>query len=101
MNTFKYVAVSPSGQKVSGIVEGYNEMDAAARVKQEYAIVLKLSEVKEDKLGILNMEIGGKKLNAKAFTVMCSQFAIILKAGIPIARTVHLIADKTSDKVLK
>ena len=37
----------------------------------------------------------------KAFTVMCSQFAIILRAGIPIARTVHLIADKTTDKVLK
>ena len=32
---------------------------------------------------------------------MCSQFATILKAGIPIARAVHLISDKTADKTLK
>ena len=51
--------------------------------------------------GFLSRDIGGTKLDMKAFTVMCSQFAIILRAGIPIARTVHLIADKTTDKVLK
>ena len=51
--------------------------------------------------GLLSRDIGGSRINMKAFTVMCSQFAIILRAGIPIARTVHLIADKTTDKVLK
>ena len=51
--------------------------------------------------GLLSRDIGGSRINMKAFTVMCSQFAIILQAGIPIARTVHLIADKTTDKVLK
>ena len=100
MVTYKYTALSRSGQKVSGVMEGMNELDAVDRIKQEYAIVLKLTEVKDKKDGILNMDIGGKKLNAKAFTVMCSQFAIILKAGIPIARTMHLVADKTTDKTL-
>ena len=101
MVTYKYTALSKSGKKVNGIMEGFNELDAVDRIKREYAIVLKLTEVKEkNKEGLLNMEIG-KKLNAKAFTVMCSQFSIILKAGIPIARTVHLIADKTTDKYLK
>ena len=71
------------------------------RIKETCDIVLKLTEVKEGGEGLLNMEIGGNKLNDKAFTVMCSQFAIILKSGIPIARTVHLIADKTTDKPLK
>ena len=101
MVTYQYTALSRSGQKVSGVMEGMNELDAVDRIKQEYAIVLKLTEVKDKKDGILNMDIGGKKLNAKAFTVMCSQFAIILKAGIPIARTMHLVADKTTDKTLK
>ena len=57
--------------------------------------------MKEETPGILHMEIGGPRLNEKAFTVMCSQFAIILKSGIPISRTVNLIADKTADKALK
>ena len=84
------------------MIEGFNEIDAIDRIKREYDIVLKMTEVNPDHPdGILNMEIGGNKLNSKAFTVMCSQFAIILGAGIPIARCVHLIADKTTDKPLK
>lgn len=101
LDTFKYAAISKSGEKVSGVVEAYNELDAVDRIKRECDIVLKISKVETEKTGFLNMEIGGKKLNKKAFTVMCSQFAIILKAGIPVGRTVHLIADKTTDKVLK
>ena len=100
MVTFKYQAVSKGGEKVSGVVEAYNELDAVERIKETCNIVIKLTEVSE-KSGLLNMEIGKPKLNSKAFTVMCSQFAIILRAGIPIARTVHLIAEKTSDKNLK
>ena len=75
-------------------------MDAAERIKETYDVVLRMKEVR-DKNGFLSRDIGGTKLDMKAFTVMCSQFAIILRAGIPIARTVHLIADKTTDKVLK
>ena len=101
MVTYKYSAVSHNGETVSGIIEGFNELDAVDRIKQTCDIILKINAVDEDKTGFLNMEIGGNKLNAKAFTVMCSQFAIILKAGIPVARTVQLIADKTTDKPLK
>ena len=82
-------------------MEAFNELDAVDRIKESCDIILKLSAVDEDKQGFLNMEIGGNRLNAKAFTVMCSQFAIILKAGIPVARTVHLIAEKTTDKPLR
>ena len=82
-------------------MEGFNELDAVDRIKQSCDIVLKLSEVKDRGEGILNREIGGNRLDIKAFTLMCSQFAIILRAGIPVARTVQLIAQKTTDKVLK
>ena len=103
MVTFKYVAISPGGEKVNGIVEGFNEMDAVDRIKQNYSIVLKMTKMKDsdEPVGLMNMEVGKPKLNSKAFTVMCSQFAIILRAGIPISRTVQLIAQKTTDKHLK
>lgn len=101
MAAYKYTAISKSGVKVSGVVEGINEFDAVERIKQECDIVLKLTEVVEKKQGILSMEIGGNKLNAKAFSLMCAQFSIILKSGIPIGRTVRLIGDKMTDKKLK
>ena len=101
MITYKYSAISKSGAKVNGVIEGFNEMDAVTRIKESCDVVLKITEVEEKKKGLLSMEIGGNKLNSKAFTMMCSQFAIILRAGIPIARTVQLIADKTTNKPLK
>ena len=101
MLTYKYQAISKSGAKVSGVIDGYNEMDAIDRIKQDYDIVLKVTEVQEKKESFLTMDIGGNRLDPKAFTVMCSQFAIILRSGVPIGRAVNLIYDKTTDKPLK
>ncbi|MBR0409668.1 MAG: type II secretion system F family protein [Eubacterium sp.] len=103
MKTFKYTAVSRDGKQVSGIIEGFDEMDAASRLKQSYPIVMQLSEAaqKGKVATFLGGDIGGNKLNDKAFTLMCSQFAVILKAGIPISRTVRLIGERMSDKALK
>jgi len=95
--TYKYTAISRGGQRINGVVEAFDQMDAVDRIKKECDIVLKIAEVKEG--GIFSKDLD-TKLNAKAFTMMCSQFAIILGAGIPVGRTVHLIADKTTDKLL-
>lgn len=101
MTTYKYSALSPGGQKVTGVIEGMNDLDAINRIKQDYQVVLKLTPIRDKKEGFLNIELGGKKLKPKPFTLMCSQFAVILKAGIPIGRTIHLIAEKTTDRTLK
>ncbi|MDO4499990.1 MAG: type II secretion system F family protein [Erysipelotrichaceae bacterium] len=102
MLTYKYSAISKDGSKVHGVVEAYNELDAADKIKQSCDIIEKITQVKTKKSdSILNYEIGGKKLNKKAFTMMCSQFSTILKAGVPISRCTRLVADKTSDKVIK
>lgn len=101
MITYKYSAISKDGMKVNGVIEGYNEMDAIDRIKTDYDIVLKVTAVEEGKESFLTKDLGGNKLNSKAFTVMCSQFAIIIKSGIPIARAVSLVYEKTTDKALK
>ena len=97
MVTYKYSAISRDGENVSGVVEAFNELDAAERIRQTCDIVIKITPVKEkNENSIFNMEIGGNKLDIKAFTLMCSQFAIILKSGVPIARTVKLIGETDS-----
>ena len=73
MATYKYTAISKDGVKVSGVVEGFNEFDAVDRIKQDCDIVLKLTEVEEKKPGLLNMEIGGNRLNT-IFPDVCSVF---------------------------
>lgn len=101
MAQFNYTALSRNGAKVSGVIEGYDELDAASRIKETCDVILKLAPVNKAKIDLLHMDLGANKLNGRAFTVMCSQFAIILESGIPIARAVKLVAEKTDDKNLK
>lgn len=100
MVTYKYKAVSKDGAPVSGIIEAYDEYAAVAKIKETCRLVTRITPVKE-KSGILATEIGSGKVNLKALAVMCSQFAIILTAGMPAAKCVELIADQTSDKKLR
>ena len=100
--TYKYTAISKNGKRVNGVIEAFNEMEAVDRIRQDCDIVLKITPAGENGEGnFFSRDIGGSKLDMKAFTLMCNQMAIILRAGIPISRTVHLIADKTTDKALK
>lgn len=103
MNSYKYTAVSASGEHIQGMIEAVNQLEATAKIRQQYSMVLSINEISRgvEMPGFLNMEIGGAKLDPKAFTLMCSQFSTILSAGIPIARAVKLISDKTTDKYLK
>ena len=101
MPTYKYSAKSRDGVKVSGVIEGFNELDAVDKIKQDCDIILKITEVKEKKQGLLSMDLGGNKISPQFFSLMCAQFSIILDSGIPLGRTVRLIADKITDKRLK
>ena len=77
-------------------------MAGKSQVWLKQSMNLKIKESAGVKLpSFLTGEIGGAKLHSKEFTLMCSQFATILSAGIPIARAVKLIGGKTTDKFLK
>ncbi|WP_026491051.1 type II secretion system F family protein [Butyrivibrio sp. XPD2002] len=104
MNSYKYTALSASGEQVKGMLEAIDQLEATAKIREQYNVVLSIKEIRKSSLELpefLTSEISVKKLDPKAFTLMCSQFATILKAGIPIARAVRLIGDKTTNKNLK
>lgn len=102
MLSYKYQAITRNGEKISGILDANNEMEAATKIRESCDIILKLVPIERgtgEETNLLAMDIG--KLDMKAFTVMCSQFAIIMQSGLPVARSVQLIADKTANKTLK
>ncbi len=103
MNSYKYTALSATGEKIEGMIDAVNQIDATNRIRQQYDMVLNIKELKGagELPGFLSMEIGSGKLNNKEFTLMCSQLATILAAGIPISRGIRLIGNKVSDKTLK
>ena len=103
MNTYKYSALSPDGAKVNGVVDAVDEYAAVRRIKTDCPVVLSISEVKEQAgvVKFLNSDIGGKKVDLKSLSVMCSQFHIIMGSGVPVDAAIRMIAQQTVDKNLR
>lgn len=101
MMTYKYQALSTSGVKVNGVIDAADEYTAVSRIKAQYPVVLKISEVKTGGVwSFLNADLH-RKLDPKALSVMCSQFSIILGSGVSIDNCIRMIASQTKDKQLK
>lgn len=103
MPNFSYRALGKDGREVRGALYAESEMAAISRIRENYLVLLKISKQSEKKsiTNILEMEIGNKQIGAKTLCVLCSQFAIILRSGMPIARAMRMLAGQCLDKRLK
>ena len=99
MPTFSYRGYAPSGQPIDGIIEAFDDIEAMEAARAQCAVVSEIKQVKETG-SFLHSDVGKPRLKAKELSIMCSQFAIILKAGMPIGRAVRVVADQTSNKYL-
>ncbi len=101
MNTYKYRARGlDSGKSVSGVIQAYSEYEAVAQIKAQDMVVEKITLMTE-KQGVhvdLNEPLW---VSDKVLSLTASQFAIMLRAGLPMGKVVQLIADQTSDKLMK
>ena len=99
MTTYKYKAISNSGAQFEGVIEAHDREDAIVMLRESCSSVLSLNEVREE--SPLNISLTGKKVKDKALALVCQQFSIILKSGIPIVRAIELVAEQANDKTLK
>lgn len=96
MQTYQYTAISRTKRKVTGVVEATDEYAAVAKIKENYPTIVKIAPAPEKKARVMP-----RKIKEKELSVLCSQFAIILSAGIPVVRTIDLIAQQTADRYLQ
>ncbi len=101
MEQYKYSAMSNDGSRVEGVVEASDEFTAVSKIKaQNLPVVINIQQVKQKDMGILSADLGSKKVDTEALSVMCSQFSIILGAGVNIATCMQMISEQTADKKL-
>lgn len=106
MTTYRYEGMSASGGKVEGVVEAFDEQDAVARAKENCRVLIKVEPVSNGKLNdIMNTDLGdlfsNGKIKPKSLSLLCSQLAIELKAGLPLVSSLKLVAENEEDKKLK
>lgn len=101
MITYKYSAQAASGEKKTDIIEAVDQFDAVRIIKEKYPIVLSIEEVKKTKVDeVLAIQLTNP-VTAKYLSLMCKQFAIILKAGIPVGQSIRMVASQTKNKHIK
>lgn len=99
LTTFAYQALTPSGEKIDGVVEAFDETEAVQQVRQDYPIVLSIHPVKVRKKR--DRTLFTPSVSQKSLAMACSQLGIILDSGLPIVRALSLIGDQTEDKLLR
>lgn len=98
MPTYKYEGAYAGGERVSGVIEAASRQEAVAQIRQSCEVVLSLKEIPKGLSRRPSAAIG--KISPKSLALTCQQFAIILKAGLPLVQTVDLVAGQTDDKAL-
>lgn len=96
MANFKYTALSVSGETVKGVVEAAEQFEAVAKIKQNCPIIVEIEEVG----AVTNAKVNMKKIDAKTLALMCNRFSMLLAVGLPIVKSVEMLATQIEDKYL-
>lgn len=99
MQAYKYTAISKDGATVNGVVEAFDEYAAVAKIKESCTLVTKISPVNATRYS--GKAAFGQRMKEKELAIVCSQFSIILKAGMPVVHAVELIAQQSDSKRMK
>lgn len=99
MKAYSYTARSEAGATVDGIVEALTRDDAIESLRSSGLIVQDI----EESTGAhdVDLRLGGRRTKEKSLSIMCNQLSIILDSGMPIVRTLQLVAAQSDDKTLK
>ena len=97
MESYRYSALDESGKKVSGTEKATSVSAAHLMLIQRG---LQPIDVKEHK-SILKFEITKKTVKRKEIMHFSRQLSVFVEAGIPIMEALEVIAEETTDKLLK
>ena len=97
MDKFRYQALSDTGAKVSGVELATSSGAAHLALLERGFQPLKVTPKKT----VLQFEITKKTVKRKEIMHFSRQLGVFVKAGIPIMEALEVIAEETSDKLLK
>lgn len=97
MESFKYNAIDVAGKRISGTEEAQTRGAAHLALLDRGYQSVQVSEKKN----ILQFEITKKRVSRKELMHFSRQLAVFVKAGIPIMEALEVIAEETTDKILK
>ena len=96
MPKFKYTAVSKSGKKISGDYMAADEAGVLTMLKQGGYYATAVNLITSD-----TERVSNKRVKPKILSGFCIQMASMLRAGVPITRTLGILAEETENENLR
>ncbi|ABO67902.1 type II secretion system F family protein [Geobacillus thermodenitrificans] len=98
MAQFKYEGRDRSGRKKAGMITAVSRREAAIKLREKGIRPMVLTEVPPS---IWNKEISfGRAVKPQHFVIFLRQFATLVRAGVTIVDSVHILAEQTESKSL-
>lgn len=99
MPQYEYSAVDANGKVTSGVMEAATLSQLNARVKEKGLFVVTSVDKAEAKQR--NVELKRTKIKTKVLAIFCRQFATLINAGITAVKSLDILQQQATDKVLK
>ncbi|MGB1927339.1 MAG: type II secretion system F family protein, partial [Rubripirellula sp.] len=98
MPVFAYTARELSGKLVNGTVEAASEREVASVLADRSLFPVTVKEQAQVTQGVFG---GQKKVKGQTMAVFYSQLASLLRAGVPMIRSLNVLGEQSSDAALK
>jgi type IV pilus assembly protein PilC len=95
---FTYKALAQNGEVLKDQMEGSNTMAVAIALKQQGLFVI---DVKEQGAAQKDILEPFKKVKLRDLVVFSRQFATLINAGLPIVRSLYVLAEQTQNRKLE
>jgi type IV pilus assembly protein PilC len=100
MPSFRYEAIDENGNIVRGTIRAETEREVVERLAQENRRVIYIGEEREAERG-KGWRLWFGKVKERDLLVFTRQFATLLRAGVPIIRSLDSLRDQTLNPVLR
>ena len=99
MPNFSYTARDMSGKSLSGTLEAANERDVASILSERSQFPVSVKEI--DNNAAKTILGNRKKVKGQTMAMFYSQMSSLLRAGVPMIRSLNVLSQQSSDPVLK
>lgn len=96
MAKYNYKGVASDGKSKRGTIEANSEDAAKSRLRSEGIAVTEVTEATGTDISLFK-----KKVKAKDLSVLCKQFASILRAGVPVISALDMLSQSMENKTLQ
>lgn len=102
MPSFRYKAVSPSGETLQGQMEAISSEEVVARLQEQGNMPIMAEKADSDfAQGLVDLLSGGNKVGRREIGIFTEQLSTLIGAGLPLDRALHVLEDLSDSEQLQ